>query len=57
MPFPLLVPLVSFVAKATLSDLIVTTVVATTAANVANDGYQKLKENAHSSDDDKLNRN
>ena len=57
MPFPLLSPLVSFVAKETLSDLIVTTVVATTAANVANDGYQKLKENAHSSDDDKLNRN
>ena len=57
MPFPLLIPVVSFVAKETLSDLIVTTVVATTAANVANDGYQKLKENAHSSDDDKLNRN
>ena len=57
MPFPLLLPLASFLAKATVGELIATTVVATTVANATNDTYQKVKESARSSDDDKRNRN
>ena len=57
MPLPFLIPaLVSLVAKVTVTDLIVTTVVATTVANATNDAYQKLKGSAHFSDGDKCNR-
>lgn len=56
MPFPLLFPIASLIAKATIGELIATTVVATTVANATNDAYQKIKESARSSDDDKRNR-
>lgn len=44
MPFPLLFPLASFVAKATIGKLIATTVVATTVVNATNDAYQKVND-------------
>lgn len=53
MPFPLLFPLASFVAKATIGEMIATTVLTATTVNVANDAYQKIKESARSRDDDK----
>lgn len=57
MPFPFLLPIATFIAKKTIGELIVTTVVATTVANVANDVYQKVKESGGSSEDNKCDNN
>lgn len=46
-------PFAVALTKATLVELITTVAVTTTVANAANDAYQKTKESARSSDDDK----